>query len=100
MDRPLCGRKTRGCVVVCAPGSADHRSAAVRGVAVACTALKPCLVLHDVCCYAAELIEHDVNQESFQLSAAATDFFIFSSLEPLCLHHLESKKYTFTHDVT
>lgn len=56
--------------------------------------------MHDVCCYAAELIEHDVNQESFQLSAAATDFFIFSSLEPLCLHHLESKKYTFTHDVT
>lgn len=72
--------------MVCAPGCTDHRSAAVRGVAVACMALKPCLVLHDVCCYAAELIEHDVNQESFQLSAAATDF---SSLEPLCLHHLK-----------
>lgn len=26
-----------------------------------------------VCCYAAELIEHDVNQESFTPATAATD---------------------------
>lgn len=32
-----------------------------------------------VCCYAAELIEHDVNQESFKSAAAASDFTLCNS---------------------
>lgn len=46
-----------------------------------------------MCCYAAELIEHDENQESFKSAAAATDF---SLCEPGDLQRLN--KYVCDHN--